>query len=430
MKVYLASIGCRLNQSEMDSLARQLRAAGHEVVAEPEAADKVIVNTCAVTAAAAKDARALARRSRRVNGRAELIMTGCYATVAPEEIGRLGGVERVVPNRDKHRLIELIDPEATRPGPRPGREATLVHGQAIWPSPIRAFVKVQDGCGNRCTFCITTLARGESRSRHVGDVVVEIQALSAAGCQEAVLTGVHLGSYGHDVGAGASLAGLVTAVLAHTDIPRLRLSSLEPWDLEPGFFALWRDPRLLPHLHLPLQSGSDDVLRRMGRRTSRATFRALAAAARAAIPSLNLTTDLIAGFPGESEADFQATLDYVAETGFGRLHVFPYSRRPGTAAARMPGQLPDAVRKQRARRLIALGAELSLAFHQRFEGQSAEVLWEGAAGLENRWSGYTGNYIRVTAEAAADLRGRVTPARLVAATSEGLTGHVLLEVAE
>ena len=202
----------------------------------------------------------------------------------------------------------------------------------------RAFIKVQDGSNNKCTFCVTTIARGEGQSRHLGDIIAEIQALTAAGYQEAVLSGVHMGSYGYDFGNHAGLLELVQAILTHTDIPRLRLSSLEPWDIAPNFFTLWENPRLLSHLQMPLQSGSDRILRKMARRTSQISFRELAHAATVHIPHLNLSTDLIVGFPGETEADFQESLDYVREIGFSRLHVFSYSQRPGTAAAKMPDQ--------------------------------------------------------------------------------------------
>ncbi len=218
------------------------------------------------------------------------------------------------------------------------------------------------------------------------------------------------------------------AILAHTDIPRLRLSSLEPWDIAPGFFELWENPRLLPHLHMPLQSGSDGVLRRMARRTSRASFRELAVAARAAIPDLNLTTDLIVGFPGETEAEFAESLDFVREIGFSRLHVFTYSSRPGTAAARMPDHLPKAVKKERAARMIALGQELSLTFHEQFVGQEAEVLWETAVSANGsglQWVGYTDNYIRVQAAGPADLFNRITSTRLHAPRPDGMMGEIV-----
>jgi threonylcarbamoyladenosine tRNA methylthiotransferase MtaB len=219
----------------------------------------------------------------------------------------------------------------------------------------------------------------------------------------------------------------VGAILNNTDIPRLRLSSLEPWDLAPDFFELWANPRLLPHLHMPLQSGSDRILRRMARRTSRASFRELATAARACIPDLNLSTDLIVGFPGETEADFADSLDFVNEIAFARLHVFSYSPRPGTAAARFPDQIRGALKKARTRRMIVLGHSLSLAFHRQYEGTTRPVLWETAVGADEnglRWVGYTDNYVRVTASGAADLLNTVTPAYLGHARPDGMFGEL------
>ncbi len=427
MRVYLSSIGCRLNQSEIESLARQLLAGGHEIVPDPSRADRVVLNTCAVTASAARDARARTRRFHRANPAAEILLTGCYATLAPAELAGLPGVGRIVANADKHDLVGLIDPAIDPAAPAYELEPIL---RQVLNGPVgntRAFVKVQDGCDNRCTFCVTTIARGSGVSRPLGDVVAEIQGLTTAGYQEAVLTGVHLGSYGHDLGRPEGLHELIRAILTHTDLPRLRLSSLEPWDLTPDFFDLWHSPRLLPHLHLPLQSGSDAILRRMARRTSRAGFRVLASAARAQIPDLSLSTDIIAGFPGETDADFAATSEFVAEIDFSRLHVFGYSPRPGTAAARMVDQVPAAVKKERVARLIDQGHRQSEAFHRRFEGSCRPVLWERVVGADARglrWIGYSDNYIRVSAYGPADLSNQVTPTRLSGATADGLHGEV------
>jgi threonylcarbamoyladenosine tRNA methylthiotransferase MtaB len=428
MKVYLDSIGCRLNQSEIEAMARQLLANGHQIVGDAADADKVVINTCAVTNEAARDARQLTRQIHRGNPTAEIVLTGCYATIAPHEVAVIPGAGRVVPNRDKERLVQLLDPQARLDGPLFDQEPLLREVQAGTVGRTRAFVKVQDGCNNRCTFCVTTLARGEGHSRHLGDVVAEVQAMAAAGYQEAVLTGVHLGSYGRDLGQAAGLRDLVAAILQHTDIARLRLSSLEPWDVAPGFFELWANPRLLPHLHLPLQAGSDTVLRRMARRTSQASFAELVTAARACIPELSVTTDLIVGFPGETEGEFEEGLDYVRAMGFARLHVFSYSARPGTAAARMPGPVSKEVKRERTRRMIELGQALAIAFHQRYEGQVMAVLWESAVGADEgglRWAGYTDNYMRVTANGAADLHNKVTRARLFDGRIDGLSGIVL-----
>ena len=436
MKVFLDSIGCRLNQSEIETMARQLLAAGHEVVADAGQADKVILNTCAVTREAARDARTRTRRFHRQNEEAEVVLTGCYATVAPEALHHVEGAGRIVPNQDKERLVQILDPAARIDLPLFDQEPLLRDFLSGQLANTRAFVKVQDGCDNRCTFCITTVARGAGRSRHLGNVVREIQALAAAGYREAVLTGVHLGSYGHDLGPGHEhrhrLQDLVAAILNHTDIPRLRLSSLEPWDIDADFFTLWQNERLLPHLHLPLQSGSDRVLRLMARRTRRDSFRRLLQAARAAIPDLNLSTDMICGFPGESDEDFRQSLAFVRDLGFSRLHVFTYSPRPGTAAARMPHQLPKEQRKERTRQMIALGHELSLAFHTQYLGQERDVLWETALGADDgglRWVGYTDNFMRVTAHGGADHFNTITPARLQRAYPDGLQGVIIAQEA-
>lgn len=408
-------------------MARQLMAAGHEIVADAAEADKAVINTCAVTREAAKDARSMTRRIHRANEGAEIVLTGCYATIAPKELAKVEGAGRIVANGEKGQLVQLLDPQARIELPVFDQEPIMREFLAGSGGNTRAFIKVQDGCDNRCTFCVTTIARGEGQSRHLGDIVAEIQALTLAGYQEAVLTGVHLGSYGRDFGNDTGLRDLVAAVLEYTDIPRLRLSSLEPWDIAPGFFELWANPRLLPHLHVPLQSGSDRVLRRMARRTTRESFRALAADARSNIPDLNLTTDVIVGFPGETEADFEDSLEFIEEIGFSRLHVFPYSRRPGTAAAKMEGHLPKAVKKERVGRMIELGHSLSLDFHRRFVGREVDVLWESAVGADEdglRWVGYTDNYIRVQGSGAAELFNRVTRTYLSEARAEGMRGVV------
>ncbi len=427
MKVFLNSIGCRLNQSEIETLGRQLLAQGHEIVTDAAVADKVVINTCAVTSQAARDARSQTRRIRRQNGDVEIFLTGCYATVAPGELKKLDGAISVIANKDKDRLIQMMDPMSDESMPLFEQEPIMREYLAGSWGNTRAFVKVQDGCNNKCTFCITTVARGQSASRHLGDIVAEVQALSTAGYQEAVISGVHLGSYGRDLGRDIRLKQLVMALLDHTDLPRLRLSSLEPWDIDPDFFELWDNPRLLPHLHMPLQSGSDQVLRRMARRTSRADFRRLVGAAREHIPDLNLSTDIILGFPGETESDFGQSLDYVKEIGFGRLHAFTYSSRPGTAAARMPGHLPNMVKKERTRQMIALGKKLSHQFHNRYEGTVRSVLWESTIGADKnglRWTGYTDNYIRVTTSGPPELANRVTPALIFQAEAEGAYGTI------
>src|SRR5512139_3897292 len=366
MKIYLDTIGCRLNQSEIESMAMQFRAAGHELVASPEQAELAVVNTCAVTNDAAADSRRLIRSIARA-GTGQIIPTGCWATLQPREAAALPNVLNVVPNNQKDHLVSdtfnlqpstfnPIDLEPLSRQPLPG-----IHRRT------RAFIKVQDGCDNHCTFCITTVARGEGRSRPVADVLLDIQHALSGGTKEIVLTGVHLGSWGQDF--GMHLRDLIRAILRETDVPRLRLSSLEPWDLDASFFSLWDDHRLMPHLHLPLQSGCESTLKRMARKTTPESFRELVAAAREAIPDVAITTDVIAGFPGETEEEFAESLAFVREMNFADGHVFTYSPRPGTGAAKMKGQIRPELRKKRNHILRDVLDESAESYRQKFVGR-------------------------------------------------------------
>jgi len=394
MRVQLETLGCRLNEAEMEGWARQLLERGLRIAAADEPADLVIVNTCAVTQEAVRKSRKLLRRAQRENPRAKLVVSGCFASLEGEVLAREHGVDLLVPNRNKDRLVEIatrdlgieqmpltaMDPE-TNPLFARGRQ--------------RAFVKVQDGCRYRCTFCIVTLARGEERSRPLAEIVTDINRLVSEGIQEVVLTGVHLGGYGSGIGSG--LAGLIRTVLTDTDIPRLRLGSLEPWDLPADMWELFSSARFMPHLHLPLQSGSDAVLRRMARRCKSADFALLAAKARGQVPDLNLTTDIIVGFPGETDGEWRETMAFVESVGLGHLHIFAYSPRTGTRAATLPNQVPAEVKRARSRELHALGKRLEMRLLERFVGRRLPVLVEGRyrAERDGDWFGYMPSYLPV-----------------------------------
>jgi threonylcarbamoyladenosine tRNA methylthiotransferase MtaB len=422
MRYYLDSLGCRLNRSEMEKLARQLAGRGCELVLDPAAADVSVLNTCAVTQDAERKSRRRARQIYRANPSGELVLTGCYATLAPAETARLPGVARVVGNGDKEQLVALLEPELLETGAAfAGR---LPGGRT------RAFVKVQDGCDSRCTYCATTVARGPAISRSPGEVVAEIRALETAGYMEAVLTGVQLGSYGRGSLHGG-LHELVATILRETGIPRIRLSSLGPWDLQEKFFELWADERLCRQLHLPLQSGSAEILRRMGRQTTPEGFKKLARTALDAIPDLALTTDMIVGFPGETEADFQASMALVEELDFARLHVFRFSPRPGTAATRMNDGVARRAVQARSHALRQVATEKQKRFLARFAGRTLPVLWESAEEPNNgqtRWRGHSGNYIAVTAASGEDLQNRITPTRLVRTRGDHMDGVVQIGV--
>ena len=443
MRIFLDQIGCRLNYSEMETLAQRLAAAGHHVVASPEDAQVILFNSCAVTVGAERDSRKRVGALHRANGAAQIAVTGCLATLAPAPTAQLPGVSMVVGNDRKDLLPLLLEPWSAELDAPEDLQRLQPDGVPLeFPAATerrhrtRAFVKVQDGCNNRCTFCIVTALRGASRSRPLAAVLAEVQQLAAEGLQEAVLTGVHLGSYGRDL-AGADrtdLKQLVAALLAHTDIPRLRLSSLEPWELADGFFDLWaRWPgRLCPHLHLPLQAGTDRQLRAMARRCTTASFAYLLATARAAIPDLTVTTDLIAGFPGESEADFEAGLAYIAAQRFMHAHLFPYSARAGTAAASFADATPLTAKRARLRRLAAAVEATGMDERARFLGVVRPVLWEGVgqplADQPGRlWSGLTDNYPRVHAVAPAeiDLHNRILPTQLIQLEGATFLGEII-----
>lgn len=420
MRVNLKALGCRLNEAELETWARQLHAGGHRLVEDDQDADLVVFNSCAVTHDAARKSRNLLRKAARDNPNAKLVMTGCYATLAPSEAAGLG-VDLVVANQDKNRLVEIAAREldfAAMPSAatEPGESALFRLGRQ------RAFVKVQDGCRHRCTYCIVTVARGDERSRSIAEIVDEIRHLQDQGIQEVVLTGVHLGGYGSDL--GGNLRELLEAVLARTTIARIRLGSLEPWDLPDGFSELFANARLMPHLHLPMQSGSDSVLKRMARRCRSGEFRQLADQLRAAVPDLNLTTDIIVGFPGETDTEWQDTLEFVEAVGFGQIHIFGYSPRAGTAAANLPGRVADGVRKNRIAALQEKAEAMRRRFLNRFVGRTFPVLWERPTASSNGGQsvpGYTPNYLRVAAntENGECLTNRIASARLIGVTPNG-----------
>ena len=428
MNIYLDIVGCRLNQAEIEQFAHQFRSAGHVLVSAPEKADLAVINTCTVTAAAASDSRGKIRHAKRA-GVGELVVTGCWATLNPQEAANMAGVSRVVSNDQKDRLVsellnipeEIFEREHLEREPIPGARLRT-----------RAFIKVQDGCDNRCTFCITTIARGPGLSRGIPEILDDIRTAcdptgGSNSAKEIVLTGVHLGSWGYDLSPRLNLQNLVRSILDETGVTRIRLSSLEPWDLDEDFFALWENSRLCRHLHLPLQSGSATVLRRMARKTTPREYANLVAAARAAVAGIAITTDVITGFPGESETEFMESLAFIREMEFAGGHVFTYSARDGTAAAHMPEQVPHPLRKQRSARVRTVLAESSAAYRENFLEQVLPVLWESACTVDPYgWelSGLTGNYLRVKAQAPHNKWNTITPVRLTGMNGKVLYGQI------
>jgi threonylcarbamoyladenosine tRNA methylthiotransferase MtaB len=424
MKIHLDTIGCRLNQSEIETYAREFRAAGHELVEKPSDADLTVINTCNVTAAAAADSRKKIRSAARA-GSGEIVATGCWVTLNLASAQNLPGVSQVILNDSKDYLVSKIleiplknfDLEPLVRRPLPGSRMRT-----------RAFIKVQDGCDNRCTFCITTVARGGGQSIPVERILADIHAASEGGAQEIVLTGVHLGSWGQDFVPKKNLRQLVEMILGESEIKRLRLSSLEPWDLDDDFFVLWRDKRLARHLHLPLQSGCTATLKRMARKTTPNGFANLLDSARTHIPDVAITTDVIAGFPGETEAEFHENLEFVKQMNFSGGHVFTYSARPGTAASKMSDQVPNATRKLRNAALRSVIKKSSEDYRMQFLGEQVSVLWETATHLDDdlwKVGGLTDNYIRVFAQTPLQIWNQITPVQLTEVIDEGMVGSII-----
>jgi threonylcarbamoyladenosine tRNA methylthiotransferase MtaB len=416
MRVHLTNLGCKLNQAEIERLGRDFEAAGHEVVGSLAEADLHVVNSCTVTQTAARGSRKEAGRARRGGLAVRTVLTGCYATGSPEEAARLAGVDLVVPNADKDRLVPLVLAAFPEMAPEPVPCGHLL-------GHTRALVKVEDGCNMRCSFCIIPFTRGAQRSRSLPEIIEEIRALVARGYREIVVTGVQISAWREE---GGRLGDLVRAILGQTGVPRLRLTSIAPWDLDERLLDLWSGPgghRLCRHLHLSLQSGSPATLRRMRRPYTAEGYLALLGRVRAAVPGVAVTTDVIVGFPGETEAEFAASLATVEAAGFARVHVFPYSVRPGTAAEGMPGHVPPQVRQERMERMLAAADRAERAFQTARLGGRETVLWERPK--DGMGQGLTGNYLRVFCAAGAGLWNRFSEVELVGLAPGGVVGQIV-----
>ncbi len=463
MRVYFTNLGCKLNQAETERWARDFAAAGWQVAAEIESADLHVVHSCTVTAEAERSSRRAAGRGERKGLALKTVLAGCYATSHPEAAARAAGVDLIVSNEEKADLLGLV----TRAFPELAPETSPIGPGSVWlaqatgsaagahtkepsgakrsqdplidleipcsapePGRTRSFLKVEDGCSMRCAFCIIPSVRGGQRSRPLPEVLGDLRALcpaERAGAPEVVVTGVQISSYRWQ---GLRLPDLVAALLdalpCNPRATRLRLSSIAPWEFDRRLLPRFGDPRLCPHLHLSLQSGAAGTLRRMRRPYSPERYAELLGEIRAAVPGMAITTDVIAGFPGETEEDFEQSLAFVARSDFAKIHAFPYSPRPGTEAADLPGQLPVATIRERNARLVALAAEAEGQHASRQIGRRVNVLWENPRqGPEGPiGQGLTGDYLRVLCREAADRAGTFAEADLIGVAAGGVTGRL------
>ncbi|MGE0056797.1 MAG: tRNA (N(6)-L-threonylcarbamoyladenosine(37)-C(2))-methylthiotransferase MtaB [Dehalococcoidia bacterium] len=414
----ILTLGCKLNIADSEAMSRRLRSAGWAVTDRANDADAVIVNSCSVTSMADQKSRHLVRLARRLAPDASVALTGCMVeTAKPETLDALGAdvVSRQPQQLDLADRIAAMRPVAP--------ELIEVLAPRL---KTRAFVAAQEGCNDVCAFCIIPRTRGRERSKSIDAVVAEALQREAEGALEIVITGTQLGAYGRDIEDGDSSTPyeLLSALLRQTSAPRIRMSSLQPQDITPQLVGLWQDARLCRHFHLALQSGSQGVLERMRRRYSAEEYREAVQRLRAGIPGVAITTDVIVGFPGETEAEFEECCAFCEEMAFAGIHVFPYSNRSGTLAARLPGQVSDATKKERVHHLIELAQRMSRDYRESFVGSEVSVLWETQPEA-GAWEGLTDTYVRVRGASADDLHNTLTTARIIGAGDDGLLAEVV-----
>lgn len=435
-KIAFYTLGCKVNQSDTASMEGLFRAAGYEVVPFGEQADVYLVNTCVVTNMGQRKSRQMIHRAIRHNPLALVVVTGCYPQTAPEEVRAIEGVDIIIGNQERGRVVELVQQALEQ------KQTTLLDnvqemtvdtqfeelGVGTITDKTRAFLKIQEGCNQYCTYCIIPFARGPLRSRSLASIREECAKLVAAGYKEIVLIGIHLGCYGKEqvqAEQRLTLYDAVQAALSVAGVQRLRLGSLESVEVEPRLLRLMaEEPRLLPHLHLPLQSGCDKILRSMHRPYDTARFRRLLAEIRTQVPGVAVTTDVIVGFPGETEEDFQATLAFARECGFAKMHIFPYSKRKGTPAAEMAEQVDERVKSERCARLGKLDDELHLRTLQAMLSQETEVLFEQPA-APGMMEGLCGPYLRVLVPGGRELSGSIARVRITGIQDDYLVGELL-----
>lgn len=442
----LHNLGCKVNSYELESMQQMLEKAGYEIVPFEPGADLYLINTCTVTNIADRKSRQMLHKAKKMNPNALVVATGCYAQAKGKELEKDEAIDLVIGNNKKAELIGILDAEWSR------REGGL-SGEMQIPEEIsasvidisktkeyeelsidrteehtRAFIKVQDGCNQFCTYCIIPFARGRVRSRKKEDVIREVERLSESGCKEVVLTGIHLSSYGVDLEEGDNLLELIREVHAVDGIRRIRLGSLEPGIVTEEFAkALSEMPKVCQHFHLSLQSGCDNTLKAMNRRYTSAEYRERCAVLRKYMGDPALTTDVITGFPGETEEDFAASAAFVDGIDFFETHIFPYSRREGTRAAAFPNQLPEAVKKDRLHVLEEIDRKKRAQYLERAVGSVQEVLFEEQVerGGKRYWTGHTMEYRRVFAESEKDLENEICSVRLTGLLGqEGLAGEI------
>lgn len=433
-KIAFYTLGCKVNQADTASMENLFLRSGHQLVSFDGEADVYIINTCVVTNTGQRKSRQTIHRAIRKNPNALIVVTGCYPQTAAEEVKAIAGVDMIIGNQDRAQIVQLV---VERLAHRQTDTLDAVHKLTASTAfeemaagditdKTRAFLKIQEGCNQFCTYCIIPYARGPLRSRSLESIRTETQRLISAGFKEIVLIGIHLGCYGKENPNGPTLYDAVKTVLEVPGVQRLRLGSLESVEVEPRLLTLMQeDARFCRHLHLPLQSGCDKTLQAMHRPYTTAKFKTLLADIKTNVPDIAITTDVIVGFPGETEADFETTCKFAESCGFSKMHIFPFSARKGTPAEKFAGAVTEAVKKERADILGKIDETMHKAFLQAMVGQTAEVLFEQPAG-EDYFEGLTGNYQRVFVKSGGrNLGGEILPVKITAFDGEKLLGEII-----
>ena len=433
-KIAFYTLGCKVNQADTASMENLFLRSGHQLVSFDGEADVYIINTCVVTNTGQRKSRQTIHRAIRKNPNALIVVTGCYPQTAAEEVKAIAGVDMIIGNQDRAQIVQLVEERLAH---RQTDTLDAVHKLTASTAfeemaagditdKTRAFLKIQEGCNQFCTYCIIPYARGPLRSRSLESIRTETQRLISAGFKEIVLIGIHLGCYGKENPDGPTLYDAVKTVLEVPGVQRLRLGSLESVEVEPRLLTLMQeDARFCRHLHLPLQSGCDKTLQAMHRPYTTAKFQTLLADIKTKVPDIAITTDVIVGFPGETEADFETTCKFAESCGFSKMHIFPFSARKGTPAEKFAGAVTEAVKKERADILGRIDETMHKAFLQAMVGQTAEVLFEQPAG-EDYFEGLTGNYQRVFVKSGGrNLGGEILPVKITAFDGEKLLGEII-----
>ncbi|MCG0274760.1 MAG: tRNA (N(6)-L-threonylcarbamoyladenosine(37)-C(2))-methylthiotransferase MtaB [Thermosediminibacteraceae bacterium] len=429
-KVAFYTLGCKVNQYESDAMAELFKNRGYELVDFDDVADVYVINTCTVTNEGARKSRQIIRQATRRNPNAKVAVVGCYAQLEADEILRIPGVDVVIGTKDRHRIVDLV--EQVKKG-----DTKIVEVKDImkartfeeiafkgYRQRTRAFLKIQEGCNMFCSYCIIPYVRGPVRSRSLESIVREAESLAKDGFQEVVLTGIHLGLYGADFKNGPTLYDVIERLSRIEGIRRIRLSSIEALELNDDFIKkLALIESFCHHFHIPLQSGSDRILKMMNRRYTAAEFEERIKLIRDIMPDVGITTDVIVGFPGETDEDFAKTREFIEKIGFSKLHVFKFSPRKGTPAAKMPDQVPADVKEKRSHELIRLSRQLEKNFREKFAGKVMDVLFE-ERDEKGMYHGLTGNYIKVAVRSDRELRNQLLPVKLVENGDDFILGEI------